>query len=123
LGVGGISPRPVAIFLLRGDGGSDGEFERGTNRSRALGVTRREITIVDRAVGFGEGQHGKAVMVHAVAEKAGVGILLANNRLDSLANVHRVDAEVGVLAGGEERHDAKSRLPGPRLAFRPASII
>ncbi len=70
---------------------------------RAAGVfvvSGPEISIVNGAVRFGQRQHAEAVMVHAIAEEAGLGVLAADDVAKGFFHVAAVDTEIGIFAGG-----------------------
>ncbi len=60
---------PDRVFLLRGDAAADRQLERLADRPRALAVGP-EITLVDHAISFGQGERREAVVIHAHAHDA-----------------------------------------------------
>ena len=82
-----------------------------------------EVAVVDGAVGFGKREHGEAVVVHAVAEVAGRGVLSANDVADGLANLLAVEAEVRIFARGEEGHQGHAGDAGAVFAAGPAAGV
>ena len=74
--VGRVAPGAEAVAFLGGEDEFDGLVEGGG-----------ELRVVDHAVAFGEGEGGKAVVVHARTDIAVGGILLGEDVVEALADV------------------------------------
>ncbi len=85
-------------------------------------VSGPKISIVDGAVRFGQRQHAEAVIVHAIAEEAGLGVLAANDVAEGFFYVAAVDTEVGIFAGGQKRHECEASDGRAWLAVVPAAF-
>ena len=121
-GVGRVAPGAVGVLLLRGDRGADGQLEGLADRPRPLAVGP-EVPLVDGAISLGQAEHGEAVVVHGVAHDAGAGVLGVDDAPQRLADVVAVRSEVGVLARGEEDHQAHPGDARPLLAALPVALL
>ena len=62
------------------------------------------------------------MMVHAVAEEAGGGVLAGDDAADGFVDVVAVEAEIGIFAGGEESHQRQAGDGGALLLIVPAAF-
>ena len=102
--VGRIAPAADRVFLLRSERSADRQFEGLANGARLAADAGPEIAIVDGAIGFGQGEHGEAMFVHAGADDAGVAALRRDEAAQAAADMIAVEPEVRVLARGEHDH-------------------
>ena len=115
---------PMELFFWLVTAAAHRQLQRLANRQVVGRIAAGpQIAIVDRAVGFGQTQHGKAVVVHAVAKVAGRLFLGLNHVANRAADVAGIDSIVGVFAGGQKAHQRHAADSGALMIRRPASLL
>ena len=121
-GVRHVPPSAPAIVFLRGAGAADGEIQRLCDATHRF-FTLPQQRLVHRTVGLGQGQHGKAVVVHAVWQITGGCVLAADHRPQRPADVWRVTAKVRLLTTSQKRHEADAIDPRAALPALPVALL
>ena len=127
VGVGGIRRVPPAsqrVLLLRRDRRADGQLEGLADRPRPFAVGP-EVPLVHGAIGFGQAEHGEAVMIHALPHDARGGVLGGDEVAKRPPDVVAVQPEIGIFARGQEDHQPQADGPRPVLvsAAGPVALL
>ena len=70
---------PSEFFFCEVIGSADGKLESLANGTRAF-LVGPERSLVHGTIGFGQGKHGKTVMVHALTHDARAAVLRGDQR-------------------------------------------